>query len=160
MSFVDSRALRAGSKIIQVKGRPNTPGRKLLIDEAIKSLQSDAYGEALANEFLGMKNYASFGDQRCDCKYGYGPTHGNIVFSVARSSDFRNKSLNKFETTSAIYYLLAERDFEYNKANEQEPYLNLWQVIEQMDEAEAKFQKFKNLIPKDETEYMQIVLKG
>jgi hypothetical protein len=38
----------------------------------------------LKTEYLGIKNYAAFGDQREDHTYGMGPRHGTIVFSIGR----------------------------------------------------------------------------
>jgi hypothetical protein len=88
--------------MIDVEGNP--VGREYLIEEAIGRIQADP-AEALKAEYLGIKNYAHFGDQRCDCSYGYGPTHGTIVFSIGR---VRGAPL---EPDADIQELLRVRDF-------------------------------------------------
>ena len=87
---------------IYVSGIPETIMRKQIIEEAIAAIQKDG-AEALATRFLGAKNYAQFGDQRCDCEYGYGPKHGWIVFEVGR----REKS-NTPKTLGADHVYLLE----------------------------------------------------
>ena len=101
------RALK-GARQIYMEGVPIGHGRLEIIEEAIALIQQDPEG-ALKQEYLGMKNYAHFGDQREDHKYGYGPKHGHIVFSVGR-----NKRRDAHEGPldgDAIYLLEAARDF-------------------------------------------------
>jgi len=51
-----------------------------LAEEAIAYFQANPKPDR--KEYFGIKNYAGFGDQRCDCEQGYGPTHGSIVFEI------------------------------------------------------------------------------
>lgn len=159
MSYVDFAMLRYGSKIIQVNGTPNTEVRKSMIDEAITLLQSETAKRALSDAFLGIKNYAGFGDQRCDCPYGFGPSHGHIVYSIGRTEKYRKAELTNPERKAAIYYLLAEREYcgEIVGERENQNYQNLWLAIENMDKAEQLFQKIKSSLKKEESEHMSLV---
>ena len=68
--------------MIEVSGIPSKE-REYLIEEAIRLIQQDPEN-AMRTEYLGIKNYAAFGDQREDHSYGMGPRHGTIVFSIGR----------------------------------------------------------------------------
>jgi len=68
--------------MIRVSGIPSRE-REYLIEEAIRLIQQDPEN-AMRTEYLGIKNYAAFGDQREDHTYGMGPRHGSIVFSIGR----------------------------------------------------------------------------
>jgi len=71
---------------LDLQGICNSPEREALIESAIKVLQT--HPETFAEEkYFGIKNYASFGDQREDHPYGSGPRHGTIVFSIGRNRD-------------------------------------------------------------------------
>lgn len=74
------RCLR-GMKNLEITGNPQ--GRFHLIEEAILAIGTNP-DKALKAEYIGVKNYAHFGDQRSDHPYGYGPSHGYIVFSIGR----------------------------------------------------------------------------
>ncbi len=92
---------------IHCEGIPSNSGRTKIIEEAIELIQKN--GEtALMDGFLGMKNYAHFGDQRCDCDYGMGPKHGSVVFSVGRYRDIES---NPVLGENEIYALVCLRDF-------------------------------------------------
>lgn len=80
------------------------PQRLRVIEDAILAIQTDQTS-ALSKEYMGVKNYAGFGDQRCDCSYGMGPSHGSIVFEVGRARDY-NGPLD----SDAIYALEVFRD--------------------------------------------------
>lgn len=98
---IDLDRCRRGMKQISIEGTP----RPALIAEAIERIQRDPKA-AMAKEYLGIKNYASFGDQREDHQYGYGPKHGSIVFSIGRADEYRGAI-----DADAIYLLEACRDF-------------------------------------------------
>lgn len=72
-------------------------------------------GNALREQYIGAKRYDRF-HQRCDCRYGYGPTHGWIVFSVGLTPEVREREvaegeriLTPEESEAAVRYLMAER---------------------------------------------------
>lgn len=83
-----------------------TDNRKYLIEEAISLIQKNGK-TAFKSVYLGIKNYASFGDQREDHSYGYVPRHGSIVFEIERKNRDKEVELGKDE----IYFLEAVRDF-------------------------------------------------
>ena len=103
--------LRRGVLLVRVYGVPNTRARLILIEEAIGILQTG--GERLRREYLGIKNYAHFGDQRADHSYYMGPKHGTIVFRIVMPEQRRadERALTPDEVDDAVTYLLAERDF-------------------------------------------------
>lgn len=102
---IDIARARRGAAQLSVEG--GTP-RPSLIEAAIALIQTDP-AKALTEEYLGVKNYASFGDQREDHRYGYGPKHGAIVFSIGRSEKWRSNE--RPLDTDAIYFLEVVRDF-------------------------------------------------
>ena len=71
--------------MIKVVGIPSRE-REYLIEEAIRLIQTSPQ-DAMVKQYLGIKNYAAFGDQREDHPYGMGPRHGSIVFSIGRCGD-------------------------------------------------------------------------
>lgn len=85
--------------------------RTKLIEDAIRLIAASP--DALSQNYLGVKNYASFGDQREDHKYFMGPRHGDIVFSVKRKTP--KTSLTDAEREAGIYYLLNWKTIYQNK---------------------------------------------
>ena len=92
------------SKNIYIQGHPGSAGRKAQIEEAIARIQEDGKN-AFKSTYIGMKDYAHFGDQDVECEYGMGPTHGSVVFSIGRKD--RHVTLGVDE----IYYLECARDW-------------------------------------------------
>jgi hypothetical protein len=106
---LDLEKCRRGMRQLNIEGSP----RDGLIEEAIVAIQRDPT-DALQARYFGIKNYASFGDQREDHEYGYGPKHGTIVFRIERQSVMRGASASgsrKPLDGDAVYYLEAYRDF-------------------------------------------------
>lgn len=101
---IDLGRCRRGMQQLEVTGTP----RPEVIEEAIAAIQSDPAG-ALLKRYMGVKNYAAFGDQREDHEYGRGPSHGVIVFRIARSAAAMKQG--SVLDQDAIYYLEAYRDF-------------------------------------------------
>lgn len=101
--MLDLNKLYRGLEQINVIGVCNTPVRQEALEDAIAAIQADP-AKALSAEYIGVKNYAHFGDQRCDCENGMGPKHGSIVFRISRVT---TKPLDE----DAIYLLEAARDF-------------------------------------------------
>ncbi len=79
-----------------------TQGRDSVVSSAISDLAAGC--QHMAKRFHGVKIYSGFGEQRCDCEYGYGPRHGSIVFSVGLLNP--RTELTDEERDAAIYYLL------------------------------------------------------
>jgi hypothetical protein len=92
-----------GLEVIAIKGEITSDQRRACISEAISALA--AGGGGLKKGYFGVKIYSGFGDQRCDCSYGMGPRHGNIVFSVGLSRDCR-QIVTDDQIEAGIYTLL------------------------------------------------------
>lgn len=99
---LDLDRCRRGMCQIDVRGI----ARASLIETAIYLIQANP-ADALKKGYLGIKNYAHFGDQREDHSYGMGPKHGTIVFRIGR----RDPDAARLLDADAIYYLEAYRDF-------------------------------------------------
>lgn len=132
---IDLTRCRRGMAQLHIEGKPTGQMRLEVIEEAIRQLQTNPTG-SLVRGYLGVKNYASFGDQRCDCQYGQGPSHGSIVFRIGRvDRDIHNpKPLD----ADAIYFLEAYRDFgvmEYKPRGDKNEYqLPLAAAIREFDD--------------------------
>mgnify|MGYP001588256470 FL=1 len=87
---------------IEVIGKCNTPCREAAIEEAIGIVQDQK--DYLDTMYIGVKNYAHFGDQREDHSYGMCPRHGSIVFEIRK----KDRTLPFKEND--IYYLYVSRD--------------------------------------------------
>lgn len=101
---LDIERCKRGMAQLRIDGLP----RPALIEEAIAAIQRDPTG-AFIERYFGIKNYSSFGDQREDHQYGFGPKHGSIVFSIGRTDASREK--RRPLDADAVYLLEAYRDF-------------------------------------------------
>lgn len=146
-----ARCLEALKKI-RVEGSPNTQERKDLVEEAIGLIQADPAG-ALKGQYIGFKNYAHFGDQRCDGPAGTGPRHGSIVFSIGR-----NRSGEEVETldSDCIYFLECWREFGEVKLPDESPNsyrseinANLATILYHYQEATEKAAMLGNLLDRE-----------
>jgi len=112
MEKVDIKRVKNGMKYVHIRGVCDDGMLKRLevIEDAIKDFYNGC--ERLKRNYFGIKNYAHFGDQRCDCEYGYGPRHGYIVFSVGIKEKWQF-DVKKIPVSDVIYALEAFRDFGY-----------------------------------------------
>jgi hypothetical protein len=144
MAKIDvTRCLRAINKI-NIEGRTPVVGdtrahfasssRAKAVEDAIGEIQKN--GEtALMGEYIGIKNYAAFGDQREDHNYNMGPRHGTIVFRIERTRSAREEqgvTLNGDE----VYFLECVRDFDDIKEprsglQQQDRWLNLCDILKE-----------------------------
>ena len=115
MEKVDLERIKNGIEFINVNGiiSEQYPKRIKLIEEAINDVQTGF--NHLKKEYYGIKNYGQFGDQRADCSYGMGPTHGSIVFEIELTSKARKniEDINTDDVYNIVYTLEAVRDFGY-----------------------------------------------
>jgi hypothetical protein len=121
-------------KNLYVSGLPNKgaasfpqESRPAKIEMAIKMIQSNG-DAALMKQYLGVKNYAGFGDQGCDTEYGYGPRHGHIVFKIGRTHESRNNQT--VLGADEVYLLECCRDFGSAKLGDKE--LNLCDILKEL----------------------------
>jgi hypothetical protein len=159
MKPIDWIRFAKGSNQLTVSGVANTKERKQLVEEAIALIQKDRQ-TALLNGYLGFKNYAQFGDQRCDCEYGMGPRHGYVVFDIGRN---RDRELNDPE--SAIYFLKCFRDAvgrPYKDGNNYERQANIQQTYKKMrllEEESGSLQEWLDAIKVDEDSEELVTVK-
>ena len=98
--------IQIAEKVISVKGNPYgitsdmSNGHKNIAELAILDIAQGC--PSLKKEYYGNKIYGSY-YQRCDCKYGYGPSHGSIVDSIELRD--RKGDLSEEEKDACIYYL-------------------------------------------------------
>lgn len=59
----------------------------------------------LNTEYVGTKDYSGFSCQGIVCKYGMGPKHGRVVFSIELVKERRNTELTAQEKNAVLYYL-------------------------------------------------------
>jgi hypothetical protein len=104
--MIDLERCRRAMKRVYIDGICNTAERANALADAIAAIQRDPIN-ALMVEYIGIKNYSGFGDQREDHKYGYGPKHGTIVFRIGRHNREAPGELGADE----IYFLECARDF-------------------------------------------------
>lgn len=107
------RCIRAMENI-SVEGVCNNRTRESLVEEAISKIVTNPENP-FSKEFLGLKNYAHFSDQRCDCSYGCGPRHGSIVFSIGRQRLKVGAPVPVAFGDDEIYLLECVRDFPGHK---------------------------------------------
>lgn len=105
MNGLDLHKMELGGKIIKLHGVCDSPRRLEAKEEAIDDLLLNR-GEYMKTTFIGVKRYDGFGDQACNCNYGYGPTHGGIVFSIGIKEEYRKKLMTDEELESAVYYIV------------------------------------------------------
>lgn len=86
--------------------------RNKAIADAVSALSAE--DEPFSELYIGVKNYASFGDQREDHKYGYGPRHGDIVFRIGRRK--QEIVFTQEDREACIYFLLKWKDIYKSRA--------------------------------------------
>jgi hypothetical protein len=71
----------------------------------------------IRREYFGCKDYSGFWGQGCDCEYGYGPSHGSIVFSIGLWPDARKTidSIPESDACAIVYYLNLLKDSDNRK---------------------------------------------
>lgn len=88
-----------------------------LIDDAKKDI---ALGTPyLSKQFIGQKRYEHF-DQRCDCAYGYGPSHGYIYQRIGLKNP--NYNMNDYDKECCLYFL-SNLNYLVKNLNENKEYL-------------------------------------
>lgn len=114
MNGLDLSKIQTAESILDVDGLKYGEYNERCINEAIKDIATGQ--ESMRREYFGVKNYAHWQHQECDCKYGYGPTHGSIVFSVGYKRNRLCDEFSEYEKDSCIYYLNLLKNSETRKA--------------------------------------------
>lgn len=143
MTTIDIERCKRGMRQLAICGVP----RAGLIAAAIGAIQKSP-DTALRSEYFGIKNYEAFGDQREDHRYGFGPAHGHIVFSIGRVDHSGGKPLD----ADAIYLLEAYRDFGtttrvvYRNGRRSEERWSLCQVIRERDRLKEEYDELASVL--------------
>lgn len=101
MEGIDLEKVKTAEFILAIRGLEYGEYNERCVDEAIKDIATGT--DKMKKQYFGVKNYAQWTHQHCDCQYGYGPSHGSIVFSVGYN--FLNVDLTDDEKECCIYYL-------------------------------------------------------
>ena len=122
MAGFDPDRIAAGRSVLRIEGQVtqvrhgshSDQNRSEVRTEAVEDAKRDVAsgGTTIRKTYFGVKNYGGFGDQREDHKYGFGPRHGSIVFSIGLQPEKRKRlcddgDLTEAEKESAIYLLNA-----------------------------------------------------
>lgn len=93
--------------VIYVRGLYSNSGEggPSALNDAINDLATER-GASMRSGYFGTKGYAHWLGQREDCRYGYGPKHGSIVFEIGLVPEARRRELTDEEIEAAIYYLM------------------------------------------------------
>ena len=158
-SKIDTARCYRGMRSIYVNGDPS-PNRKYLIELAIKELQTKGK-DSFSTSYFGIKNYASFGDQRADCTYGMVPSHGSIVFSIGRIREVNDPIIR-----DEIYLLECVRDFgsvsipnhpkNSTSSYYKDPELNLIDVLKYTRDLQNKLNYLIGVLDKSEVDSIQL----
>lgn len=110
---IDREKVTLAESVVYVSGLYVDGGdeRASVIADAVRQL---ATGRAkgpycdLWRQHFGTKRYDRWYGQRSDHDYGYGPSHGSIIFEVGLKSEVRKREpreLTADEIEAAVYYL-------------------------------------------------------
>lgn len=102
---VDTERLNHGLHVIHISGDYRRYGGEAAgcVIAAKADLATGA--KKLKREYFGAKNYAHWTGQRSDHTYGFGPTHGSIVFSIGLTKAARKMELTEQMVEDALYVL-------------------------------------------------------
>jgi len=102
---IDDDLVTVAERILWIEGAYSKGGveRQSVIDDAVYDIVNQ--NERLRTERFATKNYDCWVGQRSDARYGYGPRHGHIVFSVGLAPSFRERDLTEYEQDAVVYYL-------------------------------------------------------
>lgn len=75
----------------------------VVIRSAINDIVNDFI--VMRSGYFGVKDYAGFANQPIQCQYGYGPSHGYVVFSIGMKRPVRQEVISDEEKDACIYYL-------------------------------------------------------
>lgn len=97
-----------GMSIVKFGKTKSISERMACVRDAINDIANGCI--KLRKEYLGTKDYAHWSDQRIACHYGYGPSHGSVVFRIGLTESARKKihdgALSDYDIECAIYCLM------------------------------------------------------
>ena len=98
------------SSVLTIQGNikslaANYSDARTMVSDAIEQILQG--GGTLKHEYQGCKSYDRWACQGCDCKYGYGPSHGSIIARIGLEEEARKRDLTAEEIAACIAYLNA-----------------------------------------------------
>lgn len=101
---LDIGKIRLAETVFEFEGDPRKypEAAKAIADAKAEIAASD---KPLQKRYIGLKDYAHWIGQREDHKYGYGPSHGSIVFRIGVRRGVIGEPLSKGVREAALYYL-------------------------------------------------------
>ena len=100
MKSLDLDRIKIAESILYVKGLKDEFDERCTL-RAIKDIASG--GNGIKEYYHGVKDYAHFIHQGSSHKYGYGPKHGTIVYSIGLRKP--GYEMTDAETEDCLYYL-------------------------------------------------------
>jgi hypothetical protein len=100
---LDSDKIQLAETVIYAQGNYGHGDDFAAVKEAISDIANGC--KNLRVEYFGTKNYAHWFHQGTQHGYGYGPSHGSVVFSIGLLPEARRRDLTPDEADAAIYYL-------------------------------------------------------
>lgn len=102
---LDVERIKRAEAVIEVRGLYQKAGedRAKALQKAIDDLANGA--SKIKKAYFGTKQYAHWYGQFVECSYGYGPSHGSVIFAIGlRRSEF-GRQLTEDEINDCLYYL-------------------------------------------------------
>lgn len=109
LNWIDDGLVLHAEHVLEVWGNYARAGQDAaaMRDEAIAEILKG--GGRLVEEYFGTKDYDRWHGQGVSCSYGFGPKHGNVIFSIGLVRIVRERevrpALNEAEINAAVYYL-------------------------------------------------------
>ena len=100
---LDSDKIQLAETVIYANGDYGHGDDFAAVKEAINDIAKGC--KELRVEYFATKNYAHWFHQGTQHGYGYGPSHGSVVFSIGLLPEARRRDLTPDEADAAIYYL-------------------------------------------------------
>jgi len=97
--------IKLAESVMEVRGSFDKAGedRQHALRKAIDDLATGA--QAIKKSYFGTKQYAHWYGQYVECSYGYGPSHGHVIFSIGLRRSHAGQQLSAEEIDACLYYL-------------------------------------------------------
>lgn len=122
---LDAAKIQLAEQVIYVKGAyipagDDTEKVQSAINDLADGCSKTGYGH-LRTEYFGCKNYDRWYHQGSNHSYGFGPSHGSIVFEIGLKptmlENLKTREMTTEERDAAIYYLLNLKPIQLAKDN-------------------------------------------
>lgn len=114
---VDVQRVENARRFIYIYGLEHFgPGESSLVLKALEKTIIENPNR-LKTYYYGCKEYAGFDLQSIECKYGYGPTYGTVVWEIGATNMWRKGEIDLTESDldDIMYYLQVIRNPETRK---------------------------------------------